>query len=95
MTAAVDGLRARGELVVVGASPDSIEVSPYQLISGQKTLRGHASGTAREVEETMRFAALSGVRPMTEQVPLEQAPAAFDKMLAGGARFRMVLTPAG
>ncbi|GLW11501.1 alcohol dehydrogenase [Microtetraspora sp. NBRC 13810] len=92
MTAAFDGLGTRGELVVVGASPDKIEVSPYQLISGQKKLQGHASGTSREVEETMRFAALSGVRAMTEQVPLEQAPAAFDKMLAGDARFRMVLT---
>jgi D-arabinose 1-dehydrogenase-like Zn-dependent alcohol dehydrogenase len=68
MTAAIDGLRARGELVVAGASPDKIQVSAYQLISGQKTLRGHASGTAREVEETMRFAALSGVRPISEQV---------------------------
>jgi alcohol dehydrogenase len=95
MTAAFDGLRARGELVVVGASPDRIEVSPYQLISGQKKLQGHASGTSREVEETMRFAALSGVRAMIEEVPLEQAPAAFAKMLDGKARFRMVLTTAG
>ena len=92
MTPAIDGLRARGELVVVGASLDKIEVSPYQLISGTKKLQGHASGTSREVEETMRFAALSGVRAMTEQVPLTQAPAAFSKMLSGDARFRMVLT---
>ncbi|MFD8970734.1 alcohol dehydrogenase catalytic domain-containing protein [Streptomyces sp. NPDC059568] len=92
MTAAFDGLRARGELVVVGASPEKIEVSPYQLISGQKKIQGHASGTSREVEETLRFAALSGVRAMTEQAPLAEAPAAFDKMLAGDARFRMVLT---
>jgi alcohol dehydrogenase len=94
MTAVIDGLRARGELVVVGASPDKIEVSPYQLISGQKKLQGHASGTSREVEETMRFAALAGVRAMSELVPLDEAPAAFGKMLAGAARFRMVLTPA-
>jgi alcohol dehydrogenase len=94
MAAAIDGLRARGELVVVGLSPEKIEVSPNQLIAGEKTLRGHASGTSREVEETMRFAAESGVRPITEQAPLEEAPQAFDKMIAGAMRFRGILMPA-
>lgn len=92
ITATIDGLRARGEMVVIGVSPERIEVSPVQLIPGQKTLRGHASGTSREVEETIRFAALSGVRSISEEVSLEQAPDAFEKMLRGAARFRMVLT---
>ena len=93
MTAAIDGLRTRGELVIVGISPDKIEVSPMQLIIGQKTLRGHATGTSREVEETLRFVAQSGVRAITEEASLEDAPQAFDKMLAGTTRFRGVLTP--
>jgi alcohol dehydrogenase len=94
MTAAIDGLHARGELIAIGLSPEKIEVSPVQLINGQKTLRGHASGTAREVEETMGFAALSGVRSISEVAPLQDAPQAFDRMLAGTVRFRGVLTPA-
>jgi alcohol dehydrogenase len=94
MTAAIDGLRTLGELVVIGVSQQKIEVSPVQLIVGQKTMRGHAAGTSREVEETLRFAAQSGVRPVTEEAPLEDAPEAFDKMLAGKTRFRGVLTPA-
>jgi alcohol dehydrogenase len=93
MAAAIDGLRARGELVVIGVSPRKFEVSPAQLITGQKTLHGHASGTSREVEETLRFAAQSGVRAITEQAPLEDAPQAFDKMIAGAMRFRGVLMP--
>jgi alcohol dehydrogenase len=93
MTAAIDGLRALGELVVIGASTNKIEVSPMQLITGQKTMRGHAAGTSREVEETLRFAAQSGVRAIIEEAPLEDAAQAFDKMLAGKARFRGVLTP--
>jgi alcohol dehydrogenase len=93
MTAAIDGLGVLGELVVIGVSQQKIEVSPVQLISGQKTLRGHAAGTSREVEETMRFAAQSGVRAITEQAPLQDAAQAFDKMLAGKARYRGVLTP--
>ncbi|HEV2243986.1 MAG TPA: alcohol dehydrogenase catalytic domain-containing protein [Streptosporangiaceae bacterium] len=94
MAAAIDGLRARGELVVIAVSPRKIEVSPVQLITGEKTLHGHASGTSREVEETLRFAAQSGVRAIIEQTPLEDAPQAFDKMIAGAMRFRGVLMPA-
>jgi len=93
IAAAIDGLRPRGELVIIGASPQKIEVSPDQLITGEKTLHGHASGTSREVEETLRFAAHSGVRAMTEEAPLEDAPQAFEKMIAGAMRFRGVLMP--
>jgi D-arabinose 1-dehydrogenase-like Zn-dependent alcohol dehydrogenase len=93
MTAAIDGLHALGELVVIGISQQKIEVSPVQLIIGQKTIRGSAAGTSREVEETMHFAAQSGVRAVIEQAPLDDAPQAFDKMLAGRAHYRGVLTP--
>jgi alcohol dehydrogenase len=95
MSAAVDGLRARGELITIGVSPKKIEVSPLQLITGEKTMHGHASGTAQEVEETMRFAAHSGVRSISEVAPLADAPQAFGNMLAGTVHFRGVLTPNG
>jgi alcohol dehydrogenase len=92
MTAAIDGLHALGELVVIGVSQQKIEVSPLQLIIGQKTIRGSAAGTSREVEETMDFAAQAGVRAITEQAALDDAQQAFDKMLAGRSHFRDVLT---
>jgi len=91
IAAAIDGLRPHGELVVIAVSGRKIEVSPAQLITGEKTLRGHASGTSREVEETLQFAAQSGVRAITDEAPLEDAPQAFDKMIAGAMRFRGVL----
>jgi len=95
MSAAIDGLRARGELVTIGVSPKKIEVSPAQLINGEKTLHGHASGTAQEVEETMRFAVQSGVRCISQVAPLQDASQAYDNMLSGTVRYRGVLTPAG
>lgn len=95
MSAAIDGLRARGELVAIGVSPKKIEVSPLQLIAGEKTLHGHASGTSEEVEETMRFAVQSGVRCMSEVSPLQEASQAYDDMMAGTVRYRGVLTPTG
>ncbi|MGW5124075.1 alcohol dehydrogenase [Streptomyces sp. NPDC004069] len=90
--ATVDGLSPRGELVVIGAAPEPLGISPLQLITGGRIVRGHPSGTARDVEDTMAFSALHGIRPMTEVVPLDQAGEAYRKMLAGAARFRMVLT---
>jgi alcohol dehydrogenase len=95
MSAAIDGLRARGELVTIGVSPKKIEVSPLQLILGEKTLRGHASGTSQDVEETMRFAAQSGVRSISEVAPLQDAAQAYNNMMTGTVRYRGVLTPAG
>ena len=92
MSATIDGLRHNGELIVVGADPAPIQVSPFQIIATSKTVHGHPSGTARDVEETLRFAALTGVRPMTEARPLEEADAAYNRMLSGDARYRMVLT---
>jgi alcohol dehydrogenase len=92
MSATIDGLRHGGELVVLGATPEPIQVSPFQLIADGRSVHGHPSGTARDVEETLRFAALTGVRPMAETRPLEEAGAAYDRMLSGDARYRMVLT---
>jgi alcohol dehydrogenase len=92
MSATIDGLRRSGELIVVGADPEPIQVSPFQLIATSRTVHGHPSGTARDVEETLKFAALTGVRPITETRPLDEVGAAYDRMLAGDARYRMVLT---
>jgi len=92
MTVTLDGLKARGQLVVVGAPNDPLQVSGSSIIFKSSSVQGHASGTSQDSEDTLRFSALTGVRPMIETVPLAQAPAAFDKMMSGDARFRMVLT---
>lgn len=92
MAATVDGLRHDGELLIVGAAAETMEISPFQLIATIGRVHGHPSGTARDVEDTMRFAALAGVRPRTETYPLERVDEAFDRMLSGDARFRVVLT---
>jgi D-arabinose 1-dehydrogenase-like Zn-dependent alcohol dehydrogenase len=92
MAAVFSGLRPRGKLLVVGASTDPIGVPAAMLIGGSYTITGHASGTSQDSEDTLRFSMLSNVRPMIETLPLEQAAQAYNKMLSGNARFRMVLT---
>ncbi|MFD5795506.1 alcohol dehydrogenase [Streptomyces diastatochromogenes] len=92
ITATVDGLAHRGELVVIGADIEPLAITPVQLLMSARVVRGHPSGTSQDVEDTMAFSALHGIRPMTEPVPLERADEAYQKMLAGRARFRMVLT---
>lgn len=92
MAALVDGLGANGTLMVVGAPNDPIEVSATQLIFGKKRIQGWASGIATDSEDTLRFAELSGVRPMIETYPLARAAEAYDRMLSGKAEFRVVLT---
>ena len=92
MTAVIGGLGVRGKLVVVGASMDPIEVPPAMLIGGSRSLVGHASGTSRDSEDTLAFSALTDVRPMIETLELERAAEAYERMMRGDARFRMVLT---
>ncbi|HLW85018.1 MAG TPA: alcohol dehydrogenase [Candidatus Sulfotelmatobacter sp.] len=92
ISALVDGLAVNGTLLVVGAAFDSLTVTPIQLISGRKRLQGWASGTGKDSEDTLRFSSLSGVRPMIEKYPLEKAAEAYDQMISGRARFRVVLT---
>lgn len=92
MAATVGGLGPAGELVVVGVTPENLPISPLDLINSGLSVTGHPSGTSRDVEETLHFALLSGVRAMVEEVPLAQAAEAFDAMDSGRARYRMVLT---
>jgi D-arabinose 1-dehydrogenase-like Zn-dependent alcohol dehydrogenase len=62
------------------------------LLGGKKTIQGWPSGTAKDSEDTLRFSAQSGVRPMIEKFPLEKVKEAYDRMMSGKARFRVVLT---
>lgn len=91
-SALVDGLATDGKMMVLGASPEAIEVSPIQLIHGRRSIQGWPSGAPADSEDTVRFAVLSGIRPMVETFPLERANEAYDRMLSGKVRFRAVLT---
>jgi D-arabinose 1-dehydrogenase-like Zn-dependent alcohol dehydrogenase len=92
MSELIDGLGPNGKLMVIGAAFEPIEVTPVQLIGGSRTIQGWASGTPTDSEDTLRFAELTGVRPMIETYPLEKAAEAFARMMSGHAQFRVVLT---
>ena len=92
MSDVIDGLAPNGKLLVVGAAAEPIEVTPLQLIMGSRTIQGWASGTPTDSEDTLRFAELTGVRPMIETYPLEKAAEAYARMMSGKAEFRVVLT---
>ena len=92
ISALVDGLAGNGKLWVVGADMEPLAISPLQIIGGRKAIQGWASGTAKDSEDTLKFSSLSGVRPMIERYPLEKAAEAYDQMISGRARFRVVLT---
>jgi len=92
MSELIEGLGPNGKLMVVGATFDPIEVTPAQLIFGSHSIQGWASGIPTDSEDTLRFAELTGVRPMIETYPLEKAAEAYERMLSGKAQFRVVLT---
>jgi D-arabinose 1-dehydrogenase-like Zn-dependent alcohol dehydrogenase len=92
MGSLVDGLGVDGKLVIVGASFEPFAVSSVQLLTARKSVMGWPSGTSIDSEDTLRFAAANGVRPMIETFPLERAADAYERMMSGKVRFRSVLT---
>ncbi len=92
MTDVIDGLAPNGKLIVIGVEAEPIQVTPAQLVNGSRNIQGWASGTPADAEDTLRFAELTGVRPMIETYPLEKAGEAYARMLSGKAQFRVVLT---
>lgn len=94
MSAVVGGLSINGKLIVLGAGSESLAVSVLLLIGGRRSIHGWPSGTSIDSQDTLRFSALTGVRPMTEVFPLERAAQAYERMMSGEARFRVVLTTA-
>ncbi len=95
MSAAVGGLGIDGKLLILGASLQPIEVSPLALIGGRRSVSGWPSGTSSDSEDTLEFSVLSAIRPMIEAYPLERASEAYERMMSGKARFRVVLTTGG
>ena len=92
MTATIGGLGVDGKLVVLGAAHEPLEVSALALLGARRSIAGWPSGRAIDSQDTMAFCALTGVRSMNELMPLERVGEAYDRMMSGKARFRMVLT---
>jgi D-arabinose 1-dehydrogenase-like Zn-dependent alcohol dehydrogenase len=91
MSAVQGGLAVKGTFLIVGAA-ESMQVSPLRLLTACQSVRGWYSGTSIDSQDTLLFSARSGVRSMNEIYPLERVADAYDRMMSGKARFRVVLT---
>ncbi|MDT5016343.1 MAG: alcohol dehydrogenase, propanol-preferring, partial [Mycobacterium sp.] len=91
MSPLLAGLAPRGTLVVVGAAPDPISVQTSDLIFGGRSIIGSLTGTPIENEDNLAFSLSHGVKPMTEVMTLDEAPKAYERMMSGAPRFRIVL----
>jgi D-arabinose 1-dehydrogenase-like Zn-dependent alcohol dehydrogenase len=91
MGATLGGLAAKGTLLILGIG-GPFQVSPLLLIPGSQSIKGWYSGTSIDSQDALAFSVLSGVRSMNEVLPLDRAPEAYDRMMSGNARFRVVVT---
>lgn len=90
MGAVLGGLGMNGKFLILGAA-GSIEVPPLLLIVGKRSLLGWYSGTSIDSQDTLSFSQFAGVRSMNEVFPIERVTEAYDHMMSGKARFRVVL----
>src|SRR5215469_11141902 len=86
------GLAFNGKLIMIDVSDEALEVPPTLFILGRRSVVGWPAGTSMDSQDTLSFSVLSGVRSMNEVFPLEHAPEAYERMMSGKARFRVVLT---
>jgi D-arabinose 1-dehydrogenase-like Zn-dependent alcohol dehydrogenase len=91
MSAGFNGLGPTGQLFVLGAPHEPLSVSAFPLISGKRGVQGWYSGVSIDSQDTMAFSALAGVKAMIETYPLEKVAEAYERMMSGKARFRVVL----
>ena len=91
MTAVLGGLAPNGVLMVIGAPLSPLSVDPVPLLFGQLSVRGWYSGASIDSQDTLKFSALNGVASMNEIFPLDRVNEAYDRMMSGKARFRVVL----
>jgi D-arabinose 1-dehydrogenase-like Zn-dependent alcohol dehydrogenase len=91
MRAVIGGLAINGTFMIAGV-PESLEVSPWWLVQGKRSVKGWYSGIAVDSQDALRFSVLTGVRSMNEVVPLEKVNEGYERMISGKARFRVVLT---
>jgi D-arabinose 1-dehydrogenase-like Zn-dependent alcohol dehydrogenase len=91
MSATVGGLAIDGKLIMVGATQEPVEIPVVQFIMGRRSVQGWPSGTSSDSQDTLAFSVMTGIRPMIEEYPLERAAEAYEHMMSGEARFRVVL----
>jgi D-arabinose 1-dehydrogenase-like Zn-dependent alcohol dehydrogenase len=87
----VEGLAVNGRMVLVGADVKPMQVNPVAMLRARRSITGWPSGTAKDSEDCLKFAALTGIRPMIEKYPFDKAQEAYERMMSGKARFRVVL----
>ena len=92
MAATIGGLGPNGTLIVIGAAGE-LKVDSISLINGQRSVRGWYSGNAADSEDTLRFSAAHAVKSMNETFALSRVDEAYERMMSGKARFRVVLDP--
>lgn len=87
----INGLAPAGKFILLGAPDGPVVIDPFPMLLGRRTVAGWPSGTGMDSEDTLKFSALTGVKSMNEVYPLEKAEEAYNRMMSGKARFRVVL----
>lgn len=91
MDALLGLLRKDGTLILVGASPDPLPVSPFALIFGRKNMAGSLIGGIKETQEMLDYCAQSNIQPDVEVIPISQVNEAYERVVRGDVRYRFVL----
>lgn len=91
MESIVSGLGPNGTMMVIGVA-GPMKINGLDLLMKRASVKGWYSGTSVDSEDTLNFSVLNNVASMNEVFSLDQAQDAYDRMMSGQARFRVVLS---
>jgi uncharacterized zinc-type alcohol dehydrogenase-like protein len=80
-----------GTMVMVGAPSKPLPVSAFSLIMGNRRLAGSAIGGLAETQEMLDFCGQHGITADVEVIPVQQANAAYERLLKADVKYRFVL----
>ncbi|RZL08335.1 MAG: NAD(P)-dependent alcohol dehydrogenase [Hymenobacter sp.] len=84
-------LKTDGTHIVVGLPDEALQIPPFSLVGGRKSVAGSSIGGIRETQEMLDFAAEHNIVSDIELIDIKDITAAYERMVKGDVRYRFVI----
>lgn len=84
-------LRPDGNVTLVGAPPNPLEIPAFSLIMGRRSLSGSIIGGIAETQEMLDFCGEHNITADVEVIPIQKVNEAYERLLNSDVKYRFVI----